>query len=68
MLLYLNKQTFVGEAGPRLAAELRIARAHDISIVLVHEARVTHGAVDFDRFFHVTPPDLAQGGPRLEPP
>ena len=62
MLLYLNKDSFMGDAGSHLAAELRLARSNGNAIVLVHEQRDTHGWCDFDRFFYVTPADLAQGG------
>jgi len=62
MLLYLNKDTFIGPNGAALADELRCLRAHGVPIVLVHECRAQEGGCEFDRFFHVTPPDLAQGG------
>jgi len=62
-LLFLNDQAFVGDAGIRLASELRVALSLSMPIVLVHETRIDRGGVsDFDRFFHVTPADLARGG------
>ena len=37
-LLYLNAETFVGEAGLRLAHELRVVRAaKEVPVVMVHE-------------------------------
>ena len=37
VLLYLNSNTFVGEAGLALAQELRMATRQGVRIVLVHE-------------------------------
>ena len=46
LLLYLNVETFMGDAGARLARELRKARAMQLPIVMVHEsalrARLKH--------------------------
>lgn len=67
MLLYLNMQSFDGEAGKQLADELRLLSKHPqlrsrtVRVLLVHEARVEMGGCNFERFFYVTPPDLAQG-------
>ena len=62
-LLYLNSQTFVGEAGERLAAELRTVRlSGGASVVLVHETDVGRGGCEFGRFFETTPGDLIQDG------
>ena len=71
MLLYLNAETFVGDASGRLAADLRRAAPLDdslfvqtngarssVPIVLVHEQDPDHGACPFSRFFQLTPNDL----------
>ena len=65
MLVYLNKETFVGAAGERLANELRLIRSSQalhnrVTLLLVHETRPEHGGCDFDRFFHVTPVDIVR--------
>ena len=66
MLLYLNDQTFMGEAGERLANEIKWVtelsrqRQRNIRILLVHETRADHGGCPFDRFFHVTPASLVR--------
>lgn len=62
VLLYLNSATFVGEAGGRLAKEMRDARARRIPIVLVHETDPMHGGCPFERFFQSTPQDLIDDG------
>jgi len=62
MLLYLNNQTFVGEAREALAHELKQARSHSITIVLVHECDTTYGGCPFDVFFELTPPELIADG------
>ena len=38
MLLYLNRDTFVGAAGDHLAHEVRCARANGFPLALIHEA------------------------------
>ena len=65
MLVYLNKETFVGPAGERFASELRLVQSDKklkerVTLLLVHETRMEHGGCDFDRFFHVTPADLVR--------
>ena len=37
MLLYLHSETWIGDAGDRIAAEIRAARASDFPICMVHE-------------------------------
>ena len=69
-LLLLNNQTFIGEQGDRLAAELRYVLAESkkamsdsrMSIVMVHERDVDAGGCEFDRFIVCTPKDLVQSG------
>ena len=63
LLLFLNKDSFIGEAGILLAAELRAVRkAGGVEVVMVHEQDPEHGAVEFATFFQCTPGDLIQGG------
>ena len=64
VLLYLNMDTFMEDSGMRLNAELRVImgsapyKARRLCILLVHEMRPECGGCEFDRFFHVCPPDL----------
>jgi len=60
--LYLNGDTWIGEAGERLAGEVRIARRANVPIVLVHENDPDAGACEFGKFFSTTPGDLIQSG------
>ena len=65
LLLYLNDQTYVGEAGERLADELRLAREEGsaISVCMVHENDEARGGCTFATFFDGrTPQDLMQDG------
>ena len=74
-LLYLNVNTFEGQAGDRLADELRFllglpggGRAgrvppdQMVKVIMIHERDEAAGGCDFDRFLHVTPRDLVMGG------
>jgi len=61
-LLYLLKDTFAGNSGSRLAAEIRIARASRMPFVLVHENDVARGGCEFVWVLESTPPDLVQDG------
>ena len=62
-LLYLNADTFAGEAGERLAAELRAVHEFgSVTVVLAHETDARRGGCEFDRFFETTPQDLIQRG------
>ena len=61
-LLYLNVDTFNGEAGIQLANELRIARAAGLPVVMAHENDPERGGCEFSRFFRTTPEDLINGG------
>eukprot|EP00966_Prymnesium_polylepis_P229787 5316880-Prymnesium_polylepis.1 len=58
MLLYLNNETFVGETGQTLSAEVRRARALGIEIVLAHENDPARGGCPFNRLFQSTPHEL----------
>ena len=51
LLLYLNSDTFAGEAGLQLEAALSSSWACCTPVLLVHERRPDHGACDFSRFF-----------------
>ena len=64
MLLVLNLSTFVGEEGERLAEEVRAALSCDLPLLMIHvtDCFESMGGCPFDRFFHVTPPDLVRGG------
>jgi len=61
-VLYLNRQTFVGAAGVRLADELRAARAAGFRVVMVHENASERDGCAFSHFFGTTPDDLIKGG------
>ena len=61
-LLYLNQETWLGEAGSELAHQVRAARAAGISVVLVHECDPTLGACEFFILFQMTPHDLVADG------
>jgi hypothetical protein len=61
-LLYLAHQTWVGEAGERLAEEVRNAMRTNQSIVMLHENDMQNGGCEFDRFFSTTPQDIIANG------
>ena len=62
MLLYLCKETFVGDAGRRLAHEIREANRMSLRIVMVHECDPDKNGCPFAQFFRTTPEDLISGG------
>lgn len=62
MLLYLCKETFVGDAGRRLAHEIREAKRLSLRIVMVHECDPDKNGCPFAQFFRTTPEDLIAGG------
>jgi hypothetical protein len=62
-LLYLSHDTFVGEAGDKLAHEVRtMTRWAPGSILMVHENDMENGGCEFARFFSTTPQDIIAGG------
>ena len=61
-LLYLSEDTFVGESGELLAAEVRNVRSAALPIVMVHENDPEHRGCAFGQFFNTTPQDLIDGG------
>ena len=61
MLLYLNRHTWLGAAGDKLAKSVAAARAQKLPIILVHEQDESRGACEFSRFFEITPHDLMTG-------
>jgi hypothetical protein len=61
-ILYLNADTFVGESGARLAAQVRAARGLGLNMVTVHENDPQKGGCEFPRFFQTTPEDLIDAG------
>jgi len=60
--LYLSLDTFVGASGDALAAQLRVARAQGLPIVVAHENDHVKRGCEFSRFFEVTPKDIIQDG------
>jgi len=60
VLLYLNTETFRGEAGERLAETLRLALDARLPILSVHECDEAKGGCTFDRFLAITPDDLVR--------
>uniref|UniRef100_A0A7S4F8J4 Uncharacterized protein n=1 Tax=Chrysotila carterae TaxID=13221 RepID=A0A7S4F8J4_CHRCT len=62
LLLYLNKETFMGTRGARLATTVRAARAANTRIVLVHENDEALGGGPFSWHFSSTPADLISDG------
>ena len=62
MLLYLCKETFVGDAGQRLAHEIREANRLSLHIVMVHECDPDKNGCPFAQFFRTTPDDLISSG------
>ena len=58
MLLVLNKETFVDEAGDQLAEEVRAARMANLPVLLLHDKN----ACEFSLFFQTTPQDLISDG------
>ena len=61
-MLYLNNDTFTGEAGQRLANEVRVLYKARIPFVMVHENDPERGGCPFSRFFQTTPEDLVSDG------
>ena len=61
-LLYLAHETFVGEAGERLAEEVRRMMRANQPIVMLHENDMANGGCEFARFFSTTPQDLIADG------
>ena len=61
-VLYLSRHTWIGEAGDRLANEVRDARAAGLQIVMVHSTPDNDDGCEFSLFFSTTPNDLVQAG------
>lgn len=61
-LLYLCDQTWKGEAGRELAAEVRALLRMQVQIVLLHENREEGGGCTFAQVAAQTPDDLMQAG------
>ena len=61
-LLYLAHETWVGEAGERLAEEVRQMMSRSLPIVMLHENDMANGGCEFSRFFETTPSDLIRTG------
>jgi len=62
MLLYLNKETFLRDAGHALADQVRYARRSGLPLLMLHERDEDKGGLDFSHFFRATPEDLISGG------
>ena len=62
MLLYLDRHTWLGAAGDKLAKSVAAARAQKLPIILVHEQDESRGACEFSQFFEITPQALLIGG------
>ena len=58
LLLYLNKDTWVGEDGAELAEIVRAAWAHQVEVLIVHENDAEREGCEFSHFFTTTPQDL----------
>ena len=61
-MIYLSKQTWLGDAGKQLAKEVRAARAAGLPVVMVHENDMAGDGCEFGLFFSTTPADLIQDG------
>ena len=62
MLLYLDRHTWLGAAGDKLAKSVAAARAQKLPIIIVHEQDESRGACEFSQFFETTPQALMTGG------
>ena len=63
MLLYLNDQTYLGDAGERLGTELLAVQKTGCSILMMHENDPCKGGCEFGVYFDGrTPTELLQGG------
>ena len=61
-LLYLAHETWVGEAGERLAEEVRQMMSLGLPIVMLHENDMANGGCEFSRFYQTTPSELIHDG------
>jgi hypothetical protein len=61
-LLYLTRETFVGEDGERLGEEVRHMMRTNLPIVMLHENDQSAGGCEFAEFFTTTPQDLIHRG------
>jgi hypothetical protein len=61
-VLYLNADTWQGDAGAALAEEVRVARQVGMRIAMLHENDPGRGGCAFARFFQTTPSDLIDTG------
>ena len=63
-LLYLNDKTYQGDAGEKLAEELRKACTTEPLpiVIMAHENDRMRGGCEFDTFFSTTPYDLITDG------
>ena len=61
-VLYLSRETWLGEAGQALAEEVRLAREGGAHLVMVHSTPDNADGCEFDHVFSTTPHDLIQDG------
>ena len=63
LLLYLNDQTYLHEAGERLVEQLRVVRAagSTVNVVMVHENAEQWGGCPFGVFFDGRTPQALRG-------
>jgi len=61
-LLYLNKNTYLGQDGKRLADQIALALGAGVVIFMVHENDEALGGCEFGRFFSTTPGALISAG------
>jgi len=61
-LLYLNDQTFIGQAGDKLAGKIRDARMAGLTVAMIHETDEGRRGCEFSTFFETTPSDLIDSG------
>ena len=63
LLLLLNKHTWLGEQGEKLAELMRwTMKSGDQDIVMVHENDASRGGCEFGHLFSTTPHDLLDDG------
>ena len=62
LLLYLNKDTWVGEDGAELVEIVRAAWQHQVEVLIVHENDPARNGCEFGHFFGTTPQSLIDAG------
>ena len=62
LVLYLNRNTWTGDDGHKLAEAVRAAWAEEVEIIMVHENDPTRNGCEFGHFFQTTPAELIDDG------